>query len=311
MFKETGRKVRTGFAILRSALKELLLNDPLRMAGATAFFTTFALPPILVILIQVFKWVLDPITIRAKLFQSLEEIVGPEAVLQITDVLLSLRKLAQNPLIIIGGFIFLLFVATTLFKVIKNSLNQIWKIRPVYKRTLLKSFRGRARAVLVILIAGVLFVVGIVAEGIQAYVGAYIFEVSPVLSTYFNTILNHIISIVVVTVWFSVVFMYLPDGKPKWKIAIVGGIVTALLFTLGKIVLHFLLSYSNINTVYGASASIVLLLLFVFYSSLIMYYGAAFTKIWGIFRREPIRPLRHAIQYRIIEDALDVKPADD
>lgn len=311
MIKVVASNIRTGISILRSALKELLLNDPLRMAGATAFFTTFALPPILVILIQVFKWVLDPITIRTKLFQSLEEIVGPEAVLQLVDVLSSLRKLAQNPLIIIGGFIFLLFVATTLFKVIKNSMNQIWKIRPVHKRTLIKSFRGRARAVLVILIAGVLFVIGIIAEAIQAYVGAYIFEISPLLSTYFNTILSHLISIVVVTVWFSVVFMYLPDGKPKWKVAIVGAIVTSLLFTVGKIVLHLLLSYSNINTVYGASASIVLLLLFVFYSSLIMYYGAAFTKVWGIFKREPIRPLKHAIQYRIIEDVLDVKPADD
>ncbi len=304
-------KIRTGVDILRSALKELLQNDPLRMAGATAFFTTFALPPILVILIQVFKWVLDPVTIRTELFDSLETIVGPEAVTQLTDVLDSLRELAQSPLIIIGGFIFLLFVATTLFKVIKNSLNQIWKIRPVHKRTFFKSLRGRARAILVILIAGLLFVAGILAEAVQAYIGAYIFEISPLLSAYFNSALNHIISIFIVTIWFSILFMYLPDGKPTWRIAITGALITAILFTLGKIVLHVLLSYSNINTVYGASASFVLLLLFVFYSSLIMYYGAAFTKVWGIFKSEPIRPLPHAIHYRIIEDALDVKPAED
>jgi membrane protein len=306
-----GRRLTTGIAIFRSALKELLTNDPLRMAGATAFFTTFALPPILVILIQVFKWVVDPVKIRTELFRSLEDIVGPEAVKQITDILTSLRKLAQNPLVIIGGFIFLLFIATTLFKVIKNSLNQIWKIRPVYKRSLIKSFRGRARAIVVILIAGVLFVIGIVAEGVQAYVGAYLFEFSPALSVYFNTALNHFISIIIVTIWFSIVFRFLPDGRPSWRIAITGGIVTALLFTVGKLILHWLLSYSNLNTVYGTSASIVLLLLFVFYSSLIMYYGAAFTKVWGIFNRDPIRPLKHAIQYRIIEDVLDVKPVED
>jgi membrane protein len=311
MVKGFGRSIITAFGILRSSLKELLINDPLRMAGATAFFTTFALPPILVILIQVFKWVLDPQTIRSELFGSLEDIVGPEAVRQLRDVLRSLRKLAQNPYVIIGGFIFLLFVATTLFKVIKNSLNQIWKIRPVYKRNLVKRLTGRVRSMLVILVAGVLFVIGIVAETLQAYVGSYIFEFSPVLSAYFNTALNQIISIIIVTLWFSILFMYLPDGKPKWKIAMMGGFVTAILFTLGKIILHWLLTYSNINTVYGASASIVLLLLFVFYSSLIMYYGAAFTRVWGIFRSMPIRPLRHAIQYRIIEDVLDVKPADD
>ncbi len=288
-----------------------MVNDPLRMAGATAFFTTFALPPIMVILIQVFKWVLDPVTIRAELFGHLSEIVGPEAVKQITDILLSLRKLAQSPLIIIGGFIFLLFVATTLFKVIRNSVNQIWKIRPVHKKTVMKSLKSRARSMLVILVAGILFVIGLVAEGIQAYLGAYIFEISPALSLYFNTALNHIISLVIVTIWFSIVFTYLPDGKPPWRIAFAGGLVTALLFTVGKIGLKLLLSYSNINTVYGASASIVLLLLFVFYSSLIMYYGAAFTKVWGIFRSDPIRPMRHAMQYRITEDKVDIRPAED
>src|SRR5512133_2017292 len=109
------------FRLLRDAMTELLKNDPLRMAGATAFFTTFALPPILVILIQALKLILNPDRIRAELFRSLSDIVGPEAVHQLTDVLGALRKLAQNWSITLAGFIFLLFVATTLFKVIKNS----------------------------------------------------------------------------------------------------------------------------------------------------------------------------------------------
>src|SRR5688572_21503149 len=100
--------------LLRKALDELLKNDPLRMAGATAFFTTFALPPILVIFIQLFKLVLEPRLIRAKLFESLSEIVGNEAVRQLADVLQAFRRLAQNWYLTIAGFIFLIFVATTL-----------------------------------------------------------------------------------------------------------------------------------------------------------------------------------------------------
>src|SRR3954466_13926113 len=106
------------FRLLKNAMTELLKNDPLRMAGATAFFTTFALPPILVIMIQSLKLVLDPEKIRDRLFNSLSGIIGKEAVDQLTDVLMALRKIAQNWWIIIGGFIFLCFVATTLFKVI-------------------------------------------------------------------------------------------------------------------------------------------------------------------------------------------------
>ncbi|HEU4471190.1 MAG TPA: YihY/virulence factor BrkB family protein [Flavisolibacter sp.] len=287
--------------LLSSSLKELLKNDPLRMAGATAFFTTFALPPILVILIQAFKLLIGGRAIRVELFDSLAGIVGPETVRQLIDIMRSMRRLAQNWYVTIGGFIFLLFVATTLFKVIRNSLNQVWKIRPYAKRGLGKKLRSRAQSIAVILIAGVLFIIGIIAEGAQAFIGSYIFELSPLLSVYFNTVLSQIISILIVTVWFTIVFRFLPDGKPRWNIALAGGLLTSLLFAAGKAILHWLLSYSNINTLYGTSASIVLLLLFVFYASLILYYGAAFTKVWGIYRGLPILPRHYAMHYRVTE----------
>ena len=290
---------------MQKALKELLKNDPLRMAGATAFFTTFALPPILVILIQSLKLFFDARTIRVELFRSLTDIVGPEAVRQLVNVLQSLRKLAQNWYITIGGFIFLLFVATTLFKIIKSSVNQLWRIRPQKKRGVIKGLQGRIQSLLVILLAGVLFVIGILTEGARAFIGNYILEFSPLLSTYFNSFLNHFVSIIIVMLWFVMVFRYLPDGRPQWKIAFMGGFVTSILFTLGKIILHWLLTYSNINTLYGTSASIVLLLLFVFYSSLILYYGAAFTKVWGIHKGAPILPLPYAMHYRLIETKVD------
>lgn len=288
--------------LLKNSLDELLKNDPLRMAGATAFFTTFALPPILVILIQTFKLVVRNKDIRGELFTSLTNMLGPEAVNQITGVLQSMRKLAHNLYITIGGFIFLLFIATTLFKIIKSSVNQVWKIRAHEKQGFVKNMSSRLKAVIVILIAGVLFMLGILAEGVRAFIGNYIFELSPAFSFYFNTILNYIISILVVTLWFMMMFRYLPDARPRWRIAFAGGLVTAILFTIGKLILHWLLSYSNITTVYGASASIVLLLLFVFYSSLILYYGAAFTKIWGIYKNQPIEPLPYARHYKVIEE---------
>jgi membrane protein len=143
---------------------------------------------------------------------------------------------------------------------------------------------------------------GILAEGVKVFIGDYIFGISPLVSFYFNSVLNYIISILIVTMWFMMVFRYLPDGRPTWRIAFGGGLITAILFTIGKIILHWLLSYSNITTVYGASASIVLLLLFVFYSALILYFGAAFTKIWGIYKNQPIEPLPHARHYRVIEE---------
>jgi membrane protein len=286
--------------VAKAAFAELLRNDPLRMAGATAFFTTFALPPILVILIQILRLFVNPQTISQELFGSLKDIVGAEAVQQIISVLQSLLSLANNWPMTIAGFVFLLFVATTLFRIINGSLNQLWNIIPLKTKTL--GLRTRLKSMLVIVIAGILFMVGLVAEAAQAFVGSYIFNFSPVLSFYFNSILNQLITFLIVMLWFAMLFRYLPDGRPSWKNTFYGALVTALLFSVGRILLRILLSYSNINTLYGTSASIVLLLLFVFYSSLILYYGASFTKVWSEYRQQPIRPLSHARHYKMVEE---------
>lgn len=282
-----------------ASLLELLKNDPLRMAGATAFFTTFALPPILVILIQVLGLIFKTQNIRQQLFLKLSGIIGKETVLQIMGVLNAFHDLAQNRLATIVGFIFLLFVATTLFKVIKSSINQLWTIRRQQKEDFLEGLQSRLQSVVVIIIAGVLFVIGLTAEGVQAFLSREVFALSPTLSVYFNSFLSYSISILTVMIWFCVVFRYLPDGRPSWENALMGGFVTSILFNIGKIILHWLLKYNNITTIYGASASIVLLLLFVFYSSLILYYGAAFTKVWIAYKGESIKTLHHSVHYTI------------
>jgi membrane protein len=294
-------KITILLKLLKDSLAEFMKNDPLRMAGATAFFTTFALPPILVIIIQSLKFIIGPDVIRSRLFINLSEILGKEAVMQIVEVLQAFRRMAANWWITIGGFIFLLFVATTLFRVIKNSINQLWKIRHIGKSSAGSTLLARLKAIVVILVAGVLLVIGLLAESAQVFIGKYLFEISPIFSIYFNSFLSSLFSIIITTCWFAIVFRYLPDGRPKWKISIIGALLTSLLFMLGRIVLHWMLSYSNINNFYGASASIVLLLLFVFYSALILYFGATFTKIWAVHQQQPIIPRTGFMHYRLVE----------
>lgn len=295
------RKITILVGLLREALAEFLRNDPLRMAGATAFFTTFALPPILVIIIQSLKYFIGPDVIRSRILGKLSDVIGIEAVEQIVGVLNGFRKMADNWWITIGGFIFLLFVATTLFRVIKNSINQLWKIRPVGRTSAALTLVSRLKAIVVILVAGMLLVIGLLTESAQVFIGKYLFEISPLFSIYFNNVVSSIFSVLITTCWFAVVFRYLPDGRPKWRIAWIGGFFTSLLFMLGRIILHWLLTYSSINNFYGASASIVLLLLFVFYSAMILYFGASFTRIWAIYQQHPILPLHGFMHYQLVE----------
>lgn len=276
--------VKSFGTILKNSLSLFLKNDPLKMAGATAFFTMFALPPILIIIVQVFSLVINPQTIRHELFTSLSNIFGKEAARQIVSIIGAVRKLAYNWVATIAGFIFLLFVATTVFKIIKSSIGQIWDVTlPAGKKTMW-SIRSRLQSLMVIFLTGLLFSVGVFIETVQVFIGNFFSKLFPSLSVFFKVLLAFSISTLIVAIWFLIVFRYLTDSRPKWSIAWAGALFTSFLFSIGKMLLHLLLTYSSINNIYGASASVVLLLLFVFYAAMILYYGAAFTKTWAQYK---------------------------
>ena len=287
--------------LLFHTLRELKHNDPLRMAAATAFFATFALAPILIILIQILGLILDPQSISDHLFGHLAEIVGNESVAQIRQTLDGFKKLASNWYITVGGFIFLIFVATTLFTVIRHSLNQLWGVKPHNKRAFNVRLVNRLTAFAVIMVSGILFVAVLFGEGFLALMNEYINELWPGSATILFVILNQVVSILVVTIWFAVIFKYLSDATLQWNTTMAGALFTGLLFTAGKLILGRILALSNIQTIYGASGSFVLLLLFVFYSSFILYYGAMFTRVWAEYNRSPIEPKRNAYKYVLSE----------
>jgi membrane protein len=272
------------FKIMADAARLFVKNDPLRMAGATSFFTMFALPPILIILVQVFSLFINPATIQVELFSSLTDTFGKESLRQITSVITALQKISYNWFVTILGFIFLTFVATTLFKVIKNSINQLWDLPPAKEVKVMATIKSRAQSLLLILTSGLLFTMAVFIEMLQVFIGHYFFKILPVISPFFNQLQGFIISTLIMAIWFLIIFRYLSHGRPLWRIAWIGALFTSILFSFGKIILHILLTYNQINSIYGASASLVLLLLFLFYTSMILYYGASFTKVWADYK---------------------------
>lgn len=287
LLKNTGRA-------LVDAYKLLVKNDPLRLAGATAFFTTFALPPILMLLIQLLSLLFNRRSVVRVLFAELESVLGSAGVQQLVETVRGFRRLANNLPVAILGFFFLLFVATTLFKVIQSSLNQLWMIQKEGKRFKL-ALVTRLKSTLVIIFTGLLFMASLAAESLKILFGKYLDDVLPGGALYLNGTLSILLSISIVCIWFTMLFRYLPDGKPTWRVALSGGLLTSILYNAGVLLLKLLLVNSNIASLYGASASLVLLLLFVFYASIIFYYGASFTKVWGDHIGQPIKPVAHAV----------------
>jgi len=301
MFAITIKRSQLLLKHLGIAFKLFQKNDPLRLAGATAFFTNFALPPILLILIRLFGFFVDRKTLATRIFERLSNLLDESSTMQIRQTLRNIRGVDHNWLATIISFIFFIFVATTLFNVIKNSLDQIWSIGINEHSGILFNLKLRARSMIIILLAGILFFVGILTDSIQAFIGGYISSAAPTFGKIFLSVLNQILFIIIVTTWFTVLFRFLTNGRPSWKTALRGGLMTGILFTLGKFLLRILLPLSNIGNIYGASGSIILIMLFVFYSSFIFYFGACFIKVLSDNSNQPIVPIKGAFLYELKE----------
>jgi len=285
--------------VLRESFSLLKRNDPLRLAGATAFFTTFALPPIIFILAQLFGSLIGKEEINKGLMGNISEILGKDAAKPVRQVLKSIHGFSNEWYILVLGFLFLVFISTTLFLVIKNSLNQIWKISTVDHPGFLFYLISRAKAFCIILLTGFLLCVGIFLESMEVVAGNYLNSLLKIGTFDFKFIFSRIGSIIVIALWFIFLFHYLADGRPKWKATIAGGSITSILFMIGKWVLKILLIDTNIGKIYGTSGSFVLILLFVFYCSFILYYGACFISVYSSKKEWLIIPRNRAYSYRI------------
>ena len=271
----------------------------MRMAGATAFFTTFALPPIFIILFQLFSLFLSKKVVATEMMEILSETLGKASALQIRQTTRGFGTLARNWFIASAGFVFLLFVATTLFSVIKNSLNDIWQIKMKERPGTLFQLKVRARSLAIILVAGLLFMGAIFLDSFEILAGDYMKTIFPGGGGFFKGVLDEVVSIIVISIWFIVLFRYLADGRPSWKVSIAGGCLTGVLFEAGKTLLSNLMRSSNISTLYGASGAMVLILLFVFYSSFILYFGASFIKIYSEQVNQPLKLVNKAFRYQL------------
>jgi len=285
--------------IFKDAFLQLNRNEPLILASATAFFTLFSLTPILVILLNILSILFRNDKITEALFQPIEKVFGAETSEQILSIVEKVKSYGGEWYITVGGFIFLLFVATNLLNIIKKAINQLWSIRKSPSKKIRYNLRERLIGILLILSMGFVFTISLLLDTSVAFLEGYLQELIPSVDTIFIRTVNIIFSVLVVTAWFTILFKILPDAIVHWKVALVGGLLTAVLFTIGKWILGQLLNYSNMVTIFGAFASVFFILLFIFYSSLILYYGASFTYCYASESDRPIKPQKYSDNYEV------------
>ncbi len=290
-------KVQPLLRIFSDALAHFRQNDPLRLASSVAFFTLFALPPTLILVISLLGVLFNDALITGELFEKLRGVVGEDVAGQIELILTNFLDLQGNGWAAALSFLFLTFVSTTLFTVVQNSINQLWNIKVRGHQHLRGALRNRFRALLIILSSGILFLAVLVIDASVAFVNDNYVLVDEQFQLQLIQVLNRILGLVVETAWFAIIFRFLPFAHMPTRAVWVGAAVTAFLFLLGKMVLARFLVNSGLGSIYATSGSIVVLLLFIFYSAMIFFYGACFTLVYARYRHLPLHPKSFATFY--------------
>lgn len=286
-------------ASLIRAFSILRRNDPLVLSSSTAFFTTFSLSPILVILVNILTLYFQDIVVKKALYEKIRNAMGRESAEQIESIVNNFTSIESSWWATILGFIFLLFVSTTLMNVVKHSINRLWGVRRKHLRHLRYSVVERMVAFILILITGALFVASVVLDTTVSVMHDFMEQFIPSVHMVLTDSLNKIFSVLIVTIWFTILFKLLPDARLRWIPAFTGGLVTGILFNFGKWVLGIMLQYNTVVTIFGASASFALILLFIFYSSMILYFGAAFTFAFADEIKQPVMPGKYGDRFEL------------
>jgi membrane protein len=290
---------RKYWQLARKSVDEFFEDSPFQLAAALSFYTVLSLSPLVLIVVAAAGLVWGEQPVRSELLNQIRELTGDAGAETVRTVLESTTISGQSIGSMILGIITLLFGATTVFAQLQSSLNQIWDVKTAVKtvtrRGLLWSLiRTRLLSLTLVLAVGFLLLVSLVVSAALAAFQAYLSRAFPGGGTLWQ-ILNFLVSLLVISVLIAMVYRVLPDVRLDWPDVWVGAVTTSLLFGVGKFLIGLYLGRASIGSSYGAAGSLVVFLVWVYYSSLIMFFGAEITFVYAQDRRNRVRPTELAV----------------
>ena len=269
------------FKIAASASKRWWSKDPFMQSAVIAYYAIFSIPGLLVMVIFIGSLFFKSDVITDNLTTQISSIMGVETARQIQDMIISVNKTDKSVLATIIGIITVLVGATGVFVELQKALNVIWEVKAKPRKAIFAMIRTRLFSFGMILSIGFLLLISLTITTIIAIMSHWVISHWPNIVLIIFYVINFIISFGVVMFLFALLYKILPDAKIQWKHIWLGSILTAFLFILGKTAIGFYLSKTNPGSLYGAAGSIVLILLWVSYSSMIFFYGAEFTRAYA------------------------------
>lgn len=286
------------FKLVWTALKDSFTgfsNDKVtKLSASLAYYTVFSLAPLLIVIISVCSIFLGREAIEGTIQAQMQSFIGSDAAKQVEDMIKNASISGKGTLATIIGVVTLLIGATTVFGEIQDSVNSIWGLKPRPKVGFMKLVKTRLLSFGMIGTLGFLLLVSLAVTTVVESIGERIQNVFPDVAVIVFYIINLIVTLGITTVMFGFIFKVLPDAKIKWKDIWPGAVATSLLFLIGKFAISFYVSKSEIGSTYGAAGSLVILLVWIYYSSIILYIGAEFTKSYAFKKGAHIVPNEYA-----------------
>jgi membrane protein len=280
--------------VVKNVFREFSADNILKYSASLAYYTVFSIAPLLVVITTLFGLFFGKEAMAGQVYQQLNSLVGSKVAIQIQDIIKNIHLAGDNFFATVLSIGILLVGATSIFGEIQDSINKIWGLRIKPKKVWWKLILTRLLSFSLILTIGFIMLASLLLNALVAAFGKFIGNYINHYSVYFIQVTDAVLSFVVAAFLFSLTFKILPDAKVKWSVVLFGGFITAIFFTIGKLAIGFYLGRSNLTSLYGAAGSIIILMVWVYYSSIILYLGAEFTKVYAKLYGGKILPNEYA-----------------
>lgn len=281
-------------ALTRKGIGDFLDDDPFEKAAAVSYYTLLALAPLLLVVLAMAGMVFGREAVEGQLVAEMRGLVGVEGAEAIEVVIKNARAPGKSQLSLILGILMLLIGASGVFLQLQTALNRIWDVAAAPRRNALWAFlRHRLISMAMVFGLGFLMLVSLVISALLSAINAHYSSLLP--WPWIWQTLNALGSLLLITLLIAMIFKFLPDVRLAWRDVWLGALVTALLFTFGKTAIGAYLGHASIGSSYGAAGSLVVLVVWVYYASMIFFIGAEITQVYGRWRERRIRPTEHAV----------------
>jgi membrane protein len=266
-----------------------------KLSASLAYYTTFSLGPLMIVIIFIAGRFFGEEAVQGQIYNQMKSFVGSNAAEQIQTIIKNAAISNKSGMAAIIGIITLLIGATTVFGEIQDSINSIWGVKAKPKAGIMKLVMTRLLSFGMIASLGFLLLVSLAVTAMVEAIGNRLKEIFPDVAVVLLYIINLVITLGVITALFAIIFKVLPDIRIKWKAIWPGAIATAILFMIGKFLISLYIAKSNIGSTYGTAGSMVILIVWVYYSAIILYFGAEFTKAYALQKGVHIVPTEFAV----------------